>query len=244
MENLGESADVPEESLAPIGMPLAAAGGGALVGAIGWALLLKQAGYEIGWIAWGIGALVGWAAVKAGGRGRTLAVGAAVLTVFSIFAGKLLGYHLQVRASAEEMADQEVQAYDEYMRDASDWAELCANGQPTPEAVRGFMSTHEYVEPGQGPIPVEQLDSFLADMAPRLERMHSEKPSPEEFRARSASDLTTMVYAESSLPELVFADLNLYDALFAFFGISTAFGLVMRSKAAASREPSTPDTAG
>ncbi len=237
MENLGEHAEVREESLAPLGLPLAAAGGGALAGAIGWALLLKQAGYEIGWIAWGIGALVGWAAVKAGGRGRTLAVGAAVLTVFSIFAGKLLGYSMQVGDSAGEMADQEVQAYDEYMRDASDWAELCAEGQPAPEAVHGFMSTHEYAEPDQEPIPAEELDSFLTHMAPRLEWMHSETPSPDEFRARSASDLSTMVYAESSLPELVFADLNLYDALFAFLGISTAFGLVMRNKAGPSRAP-------
>lgn len=243
MEKLSEPASAPEESFAPIGMPLAAAGAGALVGAIGWALLLKQAGYEIGYIAWGIGALVGWAAVKAGGRGRTLAVGAAVLTVFSIFAGKLLGYHLQVGAGAEEMADQEVQAYDEYMQDASDWAELCANGQPAPEVVRGFMSTHEYVEPGQESIAAEELDSFLAHMAPRLEWMQSAKPTSAEFRARSASDLRTMVYADSGLTELVLDDLNLFDALFAFLGISTAFGLVMRSKAGPSREPSAPEQA-
>ena len=240
MENLGESADVPERALAPIGMPMAAAGGAALVGAVGWALLLKEAGYEIGWIAWGIGALVGWVAVKVGGRGRMLAVGAAVLTVLSILAGKLLGYHLQVDASAGQMADQEALAYDEYMRDASDWAELCANGQPTPENVRGFMSAHDYVEPGREPIPDEDLDYFLARMAPRLQWMQTEKPSPDEFRARSESDLRAMVYAESSLPELVLADLNHFDALFAFLGISTAFGLVMRNKPGPKAEDSEP----
>lgn len=241
MEKLGELADVPGQSQAPLGMPLAAAGVGALVGAIGWALLLKQAGYEIGWIAWGIGALVGWIAVKAGGQGRTLAVGAAVLTVFSIFAGKLLGYHLQVEAGAEEMADQEVQAYDEYLHDASDWAELCANGEPAPEAVRGFMSTHEYAEPGREQIPAEELDSFLAYMAPRLEWMQSEKPTPEEFRARAESDLHELVYAEANLPALVLADLNHYDALFAFLGISTAFGLVMRAKKGPRSESHAPE---
>jgi hypothetical protein len=229
--------------MVPIAMPLAAAGGAALVGAVGWALLLNQAGYEIGWIAWGIGALVGWVAVKVGGRGRMLAVGAAVLTVSSIFAGKLLGYHLQIGASAGQMADQEALAYDEYVRDASDWAELCASGQPTPEKVRGFMSTHEYVEPGKEPIPDEQLDFFLASMAPRLQWIQTEKPSPDEFRARSESDLRAMVYAEASLPELVAEDLNLIDALFVFLGISTAFGLVMRNKADASGGPPTPEQA-
>jgi len=51
-----------------------------------------------------------------------------------------------------------------------------------------------------------------------------------------------MLFADSNLLELVLADLNHFDALFAFLGISTAFGL-MRNKAGTGRESPTPEQA-
>ena len=210
---------------------LAAAAGAGLVGAVGWALLLVLASYEIGWLAWGIGGLVGWAAVRAGGRGQVLAGAAALVTVLAIFGGKMLGYALQIHTDSKEMAAQEALAFDEYQKDAADWAALAVNGAPAPEAVRVFMATHDYAEGDGAEVDAEQLDGFLTHIVPMLAWFHAEEPTREEFAERSAADLRRMIYAESSLVGFVLADLNGIDALFAFFGISTAFGLVRRSGA-------------
>lgn len=234
---LAPAAEAPEEALEPAAEPepartgraLAAAAGAGLVGAAGWALLLVLASYEIGWLAWGVGGLVGWAAVRAGGRGQALAGAAALVTVLAIFGGKMLGYALQIQGDSREMAAQEALALDEYRVDAADWAVLAADGAPAPEAVRTFMATHDYAEGDGTEVDREQLDAFLTHVAPMLAWVHAEEPTPEEFTARSAADLRRMIYAESSLTGFVLADLNGIDALFAFFGISTAFGLVKRA---------------
>jgi len=238
--DLAPPAETPAEALEPApepgpartGRALAAAAGAGLVGAAGWALLLVLAAYEIGWLAWGIGGLVGWAAVRAGGRGQVLAGAAALVTVLAIFGGKMLGYALQIHTDSREMATQEALAFDEYEKDAADWAALTAQGAPAPDAVRAFMAAHDYAEGDGAAVDAEQLDSFLTHIVPMLAWFHAEEPTREEFAERSAADLRRMIYAESSLTGFVLADLNGIDALFAFLGISTAFGLVKRASPA------------
>jgi hypothetical protein len=62
---------------------------GGLVGALLWAGISAWTGYEIGWIAWGIGGLVGLGCVKGGkGGGVPVAVIAVVITILSLVAGK------------------------------------------------------------------------------------------------------------------------------------------------------------
>lgn len=62
----------------------------ALIGAIVWALISKSTGYEVGIIAWGIGAVVGTAVFIASGRvgGAPLGILAVILAVAGIAAGK------------------------------------------------------------------------------------------------------------------------------------------------------------
>jgi hypothetical protein len=64
------------------------------LGAVAWAAVVYFTQYEIGWIAWGVGALVGFAVAKGNGDGHrspaaagALAVG---ITALSIVAGKYL----------------------------------------------------------------------------------------------------------------------------------------------------------
>jgi hypothetical protein len=63
---------------------------GGILGAAAWAALAYFANLEVGWIAWGIGLLVGLGVLIGNGRERSHAAGvvAVVLSVLSIVAGK------------------------------------------------------------------------------------------------------------------------------------------------------------
>lgn len=78
-----------------------AAGGiiGGLIGGTIWALIAYYAHYEIGWIAWGIGALVGFGmAVGSGGNGGAAGGGIAIIIALSsIVGGKYFASHLMVQ---------------------------------------------------------------------------------------------------------------------------------------------------
>jgi hypothetical protein len=90
----------PSESL------VRALGGGliaAIVGGVAWGLIVKLSDYEVGFVAWGIGFLVGTAVVLASGgaKGRQLQITAVVLALVGILIGKYLGYALIVQEEAE-----------------------------------------------------------------------------------------------------------------------------------------------
>jgi hypothetical protein len=80
---------------------------GAVLGALGWAIVAHYANVEIGWLAWGIGFLVGWLSmVGSGGRGcASLGVAAAVISLASIGAGKYVGVWLDVREAMSAYAE-------------------------------------------------------------------------------------------------------------------------------------------
>lgn len=77
-----------------------------VAGAIAWAIIAVVTGFEIGWLAWGIGAAVG-AAVAWGSEGSpSLGVIAVVITVLAIVGGKYLAVEM-VLAKEIKAAEQE-----------------------------------------------------------------------------------------------------------------------------------------
>jgi hypothetical protein len=68
--------------------------GAAVVGAVGWGLVVKWTGYEIGFAAWGIGLVVGTAVAfgAQGMRGRSFQVLAVVLALVGVVLGKYLAF--------------------------------------------------------------------------------------------------------------------------------------------------------
>ena len=95
--------DVPSEPVAgqdsaakvgrvPVGVPTGAAAGivAALAGAVLWAVLVSVTNYKIGYAAVGVGALVGLAAGRVGGRSPLLPIVAAVIAVFGCALGDVL----------------------------------------------------------------------------------------------------------------------------------------------------------
>jgi hypothetical protein len=62
---------------------------GALIGAAVWAATAAWTGCEFGWIAWGVGALVGGRAMILEGSGAKMGAFCALLALTSIFIGKM-----------------------------------------------------------------------------------------------------------------------------------------------------------
>jgi hypothetical protein len=90
----------PSESLVrAIGGALVAA----VVGGVAWGLIVKLSDYEVGFVAWGIGFLVGTAVVLAtsGAKGRQFQVIAVAFALVGILIGKYLGFALIVQEDAE-----------------------------------------------------------------------------------------------------------------------------------------------
>lgn len=79
--------------------------GGAILGAIAWALIAVYSGYEIGWIAWGVGAGVGYGAHLLEGRGRAMGAICAVLAALSILGGKMMVVNHFVNEEVASMTD-------------------------------------------------------------------------------------------------------------------------------------------
>jgi hypothetical protein len=69
-----------------------------LAGAALWAAISYGTGYEVGYVAWAIGGLVGFACAKGSERGGSrVGLTAVVITILSIAAGKYLAVELQVK---------------------------------------------------------------------------------------------------------------------------------------------------
>ena len=75
----------------------------AVVGGVGWGLIVKWTDYEVGFAAWGIGFLVGLAVVTAARtRGVVLQVVAVLCALLGILIGKYLSFVWVLQNAAED----------------------------------------------------------------------------------------------------------------------------------------------
>ncbi len=202
---------------------LLAAVAGAAGGAIVWALVAGLTGYEVGYVAWGVGALVGFAAAKAGGRGTTTGLACAGLALVAIFAGKLLATHFAVRSEVRNQLARiySYDTYNELMVDAQLYGDV--EGE---DELRRFLVDRNYSfasEPAE--VSAGELDDFRANSLPQIKAFSDGPPPYEAWRQRSIADAYARVMAQVSTVQVVADNLGLFDILFAVLGLTTAFKL-------------------
>jgi hypothetical protein len=228
---MNPSSDHPSPSFVPVNpIALAAGAAAALAGAVLWAAIAYFTGYEIGYIAWAVGGLVGFAVAKTGGRGPACAVAAAVITVLGIFGGKLgANWYFVEHGLDEEWSEMLTpQLYAEMQTDAQDFAAL--GPDPGEAEVRRFMVEHRYTDaPEPARVDEVELADFDAWQRPVLVRFTTDPPTFEEWQERAIADARASLSSELSLASAVVEDLGPIDLIFAFLAISTAFGLVQRA---------------
>jgi hypothetical protein len=213
----GDGSDVIDSKIILVGV-LAA-----LVGAGIWAGIAVGTHREIGWIAWGIGALIGWGISKAGGAGMRPGMLAAALAAISIVGGRLgvtqfaIQNALDERMASSEVADELA----ELKADAFDYSRL--QGEVTDDVLRKFLVSHDYmVMDGTQDFDKEALDIVRKDLIPKLVQIRTasgEMDFLDEERARYAASVDFW--------QVVRVNLGAIDVLFLMLGVGTAYKLVM-----------------
>ncbi len=83
-------------------IPILAGAGAGVLGGAGWALIVALTDVEVGWVAWGIGGLIGFAMARTTAqRSIQLATIAAVIATLSLLIGKVLIQQFVTRPAFE-----------------------------------------------------------------------------------------------------------------------------------------------
>jgi hypothetical protein len=188
----------------------------AAVGAAAWAAVIIFFNYEVGYVAWGIGALVGWAAAAFGGRGWISGGTAAVFALLAILGGKAIPIQMEVGEVLHE------DAYQMLMHDAESYP-----GTSDRAVLRTYVVEHGFNETESNPSDGE-IDQFIEDWDESLTLWKNDTPDYEEW----VSEQFSLIDLFDSVKD----NLDLFDLLFLVLGISTAFKLAGRPEELFSEE--------
>lgn len=209
-------------------MPLLAALAAAIAGACAWAGLIAGTGYEIGFLAWGIGGLVGFAALRAGGRGIGLAVMCGVFCLIAIVGGKWLAYRYIVNETikSEMAAAITPEIYGEMKIRADDFAKLAST-----EDHAAFMAENGFATDATtaGEVTAEELVDFRMNIAPMLTELAQAQPDFETWQHAQIAGFSAEYMGSMESNEMFGEMFSVIDLLFLFLGVSTAFGMVKRA---------------
>jgi hypothetical protein len=193
----------------PIGGALFGGAVAALVAAGIWALVTKATNTEYGMLAWGVGLLVGVVMSKmTPARSATLGVYAALLAMLGLATGKVLTLKI-MSASAHELVIEDpeglAQAFLMDMRDRESFS---------PEVNQQILAL------GDDTLP----DALFATMQSEAMARMEAAPAPE--RERVAKHAVTMVMGNLTLTDQFIATLSLFDLLWFFLAIGTAWKMM------------------
>lgn len=203
-----------------------AACGAALVGALLWKFIAVTFEYEFGMIAWLVGGMVGFSAAFMGAHGEKAAGLCAVLTILAILSGKYMAFESikdDINQLIGEQMDQESlqEIYEEELFAAQQFQEQVVDEQ----SKRQFMVDFGYSESFEAEsVTSEELHFFNEYEVPALEDIALYEPPFDEWKnvylVGKVNNISTL--------DLIKEDFGFLDALFIFFGVSTAFQLVYR----------------
>ena len=189
---------------------------GVLVGipaAVVWAVIARFTGYEIGWVAWGVGAIVGYAVAKSAHEpSASLGPTAAAIAVASLLLAKILILEFALPPIMQ--------------------AELLKNADATTGMFVLDMTTHKSFSPELQAL-LDQADAQPGSLSD-AQQVDMQVKMRDEVMARVASatqaekERVARAGADSYLKELGFfgalKDLfSLFDLLWIFLAISSAF---------------------
>lgn len=195
---------------------------GGAVGAMIWAAIAYFTHYEIGWIAWGVGGLVGFGMMMGAqdSSGAHTGAVAAIIALASICAGKYVAIHFMVKDDVHELrqslppvtdddaqimlADQLVKEYEEAGKKLK-W--------PEGMTVDAAEKAEDYPK------------DLWKDMLKRWEGMTAEHQ--QQYRDTITRDRDALVQAVvgAAEEEGFLGSFGLFDALFGFLAVATAFKL-------------------
>ncbi len=193
--------------------PLALAAGvvAALAGGVAWAAMVLLTDYEIGFVAWGIGALVGWAMARVTvNRSRSLALAAAALALVGLIAGKGL-----VTAGSQGAIADELTADEQFLAGAVAW-QMYDAGQLEPGTMEAIRATEEAGD--------TLSDALWADMTAQADT-RVDALSDADRRAL-AEEAAAGFISQLGLVDGIRAQLSGFDLLWMLLALGTAFQMM------------------
>ena len=192
--------------------------GAAVLGAAVWAGIAIGLHRELGWLAWGIGALVGFGCLRGGGFGLKAGVLAAVFAVLAIVGGRTIGLNFIIDNTIEEvMQSPDTQGWIEELQTEADEWKVLPNREDDAVLAR-FLQKHNYQPQGGPEWDEANLTMARADLVPSWEAMalpSGRQAQLDEYRGELENELT--------LWEVFKEDLGAIDLLFLGLGVATAF---------------------
>lgn len=184
----------------------------ALLGMVGWYLLIKVTGYQIGYAAWGVGALTGFGARVLGASGSTkLGVCAGLFAFIAIIGGQFL----VVRSFASEEFDKiGFTSYQEQM-DTANVAVKLQNDDET----KAFIAKQDEIKVEE--VSADRLKEFRETDLPKYRDFIDGKPSKAEFTSRFNRAMNSWGVQFEMLKE----SLGIFTLLWLFLGVGSAYKL-------------------
>ena len=184
----------------------------ALVGMLGWYLLIKVTGYEIGYAAWGVGALTGFGSRLLGASGSTkLGVCAGLFAFLAIIGGQ----YLVVRSVATAEFDKiSLGSYQEQLDSANAAVKLQADDE-----IKAFIAKQE--ETKVEDVSADRLKAFRETDLPKYRDFIDGKPSKAEFMSQASRALNSWGVHFELLKE----SLGVFTLLWLFLGVGSAYKL-------------------
>jgi hypothetical protein len=198
---------------------------GALVGAVVWALIAYATGYEIAYIAIGVGIAVGYGAAALGGQSGLNGILAAGLAFMAILTGKYIAIGFYMNHYFDEQINRELTAaaYNE-MRYDSEGAALI---DPANDAqLNKFMVDHKFTQatsPDQ--ITGQERDFFRNVQYPEVIGFKDKYPSEDIWRAEIKAEAKKEFNRSVDKWQALQDSFEPIDLLFYFIGVGAAFSL-------------------
>jgi hypothetical protein len=190
---------------------LVAGGLVAVFGGVLWAAAVLITTYEIGWIAWGVGAAVGGVmAAKTPERSRELGIRAGLFAAM----GLIIGKWLILQIGAVPQVEKEIRASPEIMLQVA-FTDLVNRGQVPPELLARLDSV-----PIDAPAPPDLEAELRAVAEVYLANMS------EDTQDSLARGLAEMFVGDLSLMERARASMSGFDLLWFLLAVGTAWRLV------------------
>ena len=213
---------------------LFAAAGMAVIGAVAWGLLFFVASFEIGYLAWGIGAAIGFFSFALGGHGNASGLICATLALVSIATGKVLGSIWTTEPDLTSYYTEEWLSEDRYrsaMDEAIAFVKLKSEKE-YPEFMVEYGCT-EAADPAE--VTKEDIEAFKEDHAVELRTLAEDKPTIEQWREKNLPwiEEEAQIAAEEEAALWTVPDHFLWvvenstgvDIIFVVLGFASAFAL-------------------
>ena len=183
-----------------------------MVGMVGWFLLIKATGYEIGYAAWGVGALTGIGARVVGAEGSAkLGLFAGLFAFIAIIGGQ----YLALRSIAETEFDKiAMVSYQEQLDTAN-----AAVALTTAEETKAFIAKEDEVNASE--VSSDRLKEFRETDLPKFRDLIAGKPSKAEFLGR----VNLFKNSWRMQFEMLKASIGLFTLLWIFLGVGSAYKL-------------------